>query len=221
MVIALPVLEWKKKRSIVFAIRVRDSERMLFRMYYNKAGDLYLHPLIQSKGGSAVTVPEASLITHKQMKSGIQFGADDLEAHGYVSFHVSGVVKGPDFKQRHDRYDSGHHSITALTDVVEVCEQRPADPGAYPELSDADRAKKNVIFLPSAPAEGMYPLIHMDFIPVTSLAALPTSDDYLVGLLAEDVPEAFRFVAFIRVAYVQGDMPTHHQVSFKRYQSTQ
>lgn len=220
MVSALPVLEWKKKKSVVFAVRVRDSERMLFRMYYNKAGDLYLRPLIQSKGGAAVTAPEASVVTRKQMDSGIQFGEDDLEAHAYVSFHVSGVVKGPDFKQRPDPYDSGHHSITTLTDVVEVCEQRPADPGAYPEVSNADRAKQNIIFIPSAPAEGMYPIIHIDFIPVTSLTALPTSDDYLVGLLAEDVPEAVRFVAFIRVAYVQGDIATHHQVTFKRHQST-
>lgn len=213
---ALPVLDWKKKKSVVFAVRVQDSERMLFCMYYNRAGDLYLKPLIHSKGGATVTVPEACVVTREQMDSGIQFGEDDLEAHGYVSFHVSGVVKGPDFKQRPDPYDSGHHSITELAEVVEVCEQRPADPGAYPEVSDADRAKQNIIMIPSAPAEGMYPVIHIDFISSASLAALPTSDDYLVGLFAEDVPEAVRFVAFIRVAYVQGVIPTHHQVTFKR-----
>jgi hypothetical protein len=215
----LTVFEWKKKKSVVFAVRVRDSERMLFRMYYSKAGDLYLSPLIHSKGGATVTLSEARVVTREQMESGIQFGEDDLDAHGYVSFHVSGVVKGPDFKQRSDPYESGHHSITELTEVVEVCEQRSADPGAYPEVSDTDRAKKNIIFIPSAPAEGMYPVIHIDFIPNISLAALPTSDDYLVGLLAEDVPEAMRFVAFIRVAYVQGDIPAHHQITFKRRQS--
>ncbi len=216
----VPVYEWKKKKSVVFAIRAQESERMLFRMYYNNAGDLYLSPLINSKSGAVVKVQEAIVVTREQMDSGIQFGEDDLALHGYVSFHVSGIVKGPDFKQRPNPYDSGRHSIKELTEVVEVCEQRLADPGAYPQVSDADRAKQNIIFIPSAPAPGVVPIIFIEFIPAILLAALPTSNDYLVGLLADDVPEAVRFVAFIRVAYVLGEIPEHHQITFKRRQAT-
>lgn len=212
----LIIFEWKKKSSVIFAVRVLNSERKIFSMYYRPTGDLFIEPLIKSDRGSAVVLSEAAIASKEQLAEGIQFYESDLDKHKYISFHVSGIVKGPDFKQRSKGYDKGTHSLAALTKLVEVCEQRPADPGAYPEVENKDRSRMNLIFLPSAPAVGMYPIIKIEFLPEKYLSAFPwKSSDYLVGLSTIDVDENKRFIAFVRVEYVEGEMPTHHQLSFR------
>lgn len=212
----LIIFEWKKKSSVIFAVRVVNSERKIFSMYYRQTGDVFIEPLIKSDHGTAVVLSEPSIISTEQAAKGIQFDKCDLNKHKYVSFHVSGVVKGPDFQKRSQAYEKGNHSLAALTTIVEVCEQRPADPGAYPEVEDKDRSRMNVIFLPSAPTVGMYPIIKIEFLPEQYLNHFPwESSDYLVGLSTIDVKIDSRFIAFVRVEYVKSEMPKHHQLSFK------
>jgi hypothetical protein len=190
----LIIFEWKKKSSVIFAVRVLNSERKLFSMYYSHAGDFFIEPLIKSNHGSVVVLSEPTTASKEQLDEGIQFYESDLGKNKYVSFHVSGVVKGPDFQQRSKPYEKGNYSLPALTTIVEVCEQRPADPGAYPEVEDKDRRRMNVIFLPSAPEIGMYPIIKIEFISEKYLSYFPwKSSDYLVGLSTIDVEERTRF----------------------------
>lgn len=211
------MLDWPRKKSVIFAVRVLNFEKKLFRMYYGKQGDLFLQPLIRSAGGAVVTTAEPSFVTGEQIRDGMKFDGDALAAHGYISFHVSGVVKGPDFQSRSEGYEKGNHSIRSLKTLVEVCEQRPADPGAYPDIDEQDRNKKNIIFISSAPAAGLYPVIKLEFFPENYLRDFNSPyKDYVAGLSAIDMNEKDRFIALVRVEYIKGEIPSHHQVLFKR-----
>lgn len=212
----LIVFEWKKKKSVVFAVRVFNSERKLFRMHYVREGDLFVQPLIQTNEGATVALTEPMVASREQIEKGIKFDRADIDNHGYVSFHVSGTVKGPDYQKRTTRYEKGGHSTRIPKKLVAVCEQRPADPGAYPEVTDEDRARKNLIFIPSAPQDGMYPVINLEFFPERDIRHFSSEhSQYVAGLSAIDIAEEKRFVAFVRVEYVHGAISAHHQLSFR------